>query len=149
MNVTLHTGAVEILRPIAEQWLAEARPESFGLTIDIERHMQDLQQLADDGGLLVLRTNDQPLGYMGMTAFLSPIGPDRIANEHYLYIHPDHRGRGVLLLLEFARAWARANECTHLMFNASRLASELHDGVCRLYERLGMNHFETVYLAKV
>ena len=52
-------------------------------------------------------------------------------------------------MIDAAQAWARAHGCSHLLFNASRLASGLHDDVCRVYEHKGMKPFETTYIVGI
>jgi GNAT superfamily N-acetyltransferase len=145
-----HIDNAEWLRPIAERWKEEANGD-FGIHIDVNHHLEDMQRLIDDEGseLFGLFKDEKVVGYLGILMFNNPLGAGRVANEHYWYVHPDHRGFGSTKLLHAAKIWAKENNCSHLILNASKLASDLHDTVCRMYERLGLDHFETSYICEV
>ena len=143
---------IQSLRPIAQSWAESTSDNQFNIEIDVEHHMTDLADLAlsKTSDLLVLFTDSgRPVGYMGLQTFNSPLGRQVIANEHYWYVMPEHRGRGSVELIKQARAWARQQKCSHMIMNASNLASDLHDRVCRLYARLGMKKFETSYIQEI
>lgn len=150
MRIEIFKGSVETLRPIAESWKCTSLGNKFGIEIDVNSHLADLQKMVDgeDADLLVL-CDDVPVGYMGMTVFRSPLGNQRIANEHYYYVLPDRRGIGSLRLIMAAKRWAKDKGCTHIILTASTLASDLHDRVCSLYERFGMQKFETGYISSL
>ena len=92
---------------------------------------------------------DNIVGVMGIVIFKSPIGTEMMATEHFLYVLGRHRGLGSIKLIRYAKKWAKEKGCSHIIFNASKMASDLHDNVCKLYERLGMKHFETVYIQDI
>jgi len=141
---------IELLRPIAIAWQQEARGNALGIDIDVERHLADLARLsADPHCLLLVLMQGRPVGYMGMEFFASPVGKDIVANEHYWYVMPEARGRDSVMLLREARRFAREAGANYMLFNASRLASDLHDDVCRLYEHFKMEPFETTYLDRL
>lgn len=146
--IQIFNGNVELLRPVAESWRYESNPEAFGLTGDIDCFLKDLKKLIDgpNSDLLVM---DNLGGFMGLTIFTSPLGCERIANEHYWYVLPEYRGVSSLRFLRAANRWAKAKGCSHIIMNASCLASDLHDRVCRLYEHFGMKKFETEYMRRV
>jgi len=150
MEVIIYKDNVEKLRPVMTLWRQEARIEQFGISFDWETYIKDLQHLANDenSDLLVLMDNE-PIGYMGIQCFNSPLGEQKIANEHYWYVCPEKRGMGSMRLFRAAKNWATQKGCTHLVMNASMMASSLHDKVCMLYERVGMRKFETSYIAEV
>lgn len=162
---------IERLRPIALQWQESCNGGEMKIELDIETHLADLAYLvksedADSSAALgmtclFLLLNDkdspheiseaaisrgEPVGYMGLKCFKSPLGNQLIANEHYLFVASEFRGFSTLQLIRAAREWARAKGCSHIIFNASNLASDLHDKVCQFYERLGMKKFETSYI---
>lgn len=140
------------LRPIADAWKAECNGEGFALEADPDELLREFYRLSNVGNgceLLVQYRDGKPVGIMGLTIFKSPIGKDRICNEHFWYVLPEHRGIGSLKMLDAAVEWAKKKGCTHFMANASKLASDLHDSVCKIYERKGMKHFETTYLMEV
>ncbi|TSA56099.1 MAG: GNAT family N-acetyltransferase [Planctomycetaceae bacterium] len=142
---------VSVLAPLAQAWLMEVN-NPFGIDIDVRTHLMDLQSLMDGNFSDVFglqTTSGQIVGYMGIVRFENPIGKGYIGNEHYWYVHPDHRGSGSVLLIKAAMQWAKEMSCTHFMANASKLASELHDKVCKLYEKMRMQHFETSYMIEV
>lgn len=90
------------------------------------------------------------IGILGMIIFKSPVSSDIIANEHFWYIVPDYR-RGLLgmNMLKKAIEWAKLKGCTQFMANASMMASNLHDDVCRLYACINMKKFETTYIKTI
>jgi hypothetical protein len=145
-----YTGSVLPLLPIAQDWVNGVRENSFGLEVTVTRFMDDLQRLVDnDNSDLFVLVKDVPVGLLGMTIFTSPIGNNRIANEHYWYVLPEHRSVESIRMLSVAKKWAKDNGCSHLMMNASNLASDLHDRVSGVYERMGMKKMETVYMQRI
>ena len=149
--VKVFQGNIELLRPAAEKWRAECNSKTMGIDIDIETHLADLRRLVsqDNSDLLVCRDGDAVIGYMGLIVIDSPVGPQKMANEHYWYVVPERRGTLGLRFLKAAELWAQINQCSHLLMNASHLASNLHDRVCKLYEQFGMEPFETTYIKRV
>jgi len=142
---------VSVLGSLTQSWLLEVNGD-FNIDIDVNVHLQDLQRMihADDSDVLVLLTESGAIvGYMGIHWFYNPIGRGKVANEHYWYVHPDHRGIGSMRLMNAAMNWAQEKGCTHFTANASRLASGLHDQVCAIYEKMGMTQFETMYICEV
>ena len=152
-TVIPYRSDVSIFRPLAEKWAASVQNEAreFGLTVDVDAHLRDLSGLTIDPQsiILVLLVDSNVAGYMGLRIFQNPLGPEWLAEEHYWFVDPERRGRNSLRLLEAAKEWAKASGCSHLKMNASRLASDLHDDVCRLYERKGMKAFETSYIERI
>jgi len=133
------------------RWLQEANMEQFGVTFDLDVFLTDIQRLIKDenSDLLVLMDNDKPVGWMGILRFSSPLGKQNWANEHYWYVSPEKRGMGSMMLFDAAKDWAKQKGCTHLIMNASMMASSLHDKVCTFYDRLGMKKFETSYISEI
>lgn len=143
-------GDAQLLRPLAARWEKEAG-NSFGLEMDIDSHLADLQAMIDSpaSDVLLLIADDHVAGYMGVQVFRSPVGRELIANEHYWYVAKEKRGAGSLRMIDAAIAWAKAHGASKMLFNASHLASDAHDSVCKLYERRGMKPFETTFITEV
>lgn len=141
---------MEQIRPIALRWKNESNNEALSIEIDADLYMNGLQEFVDnpDNVLLVLE-DEEIVGYMGLGIFVSPIGNQLIANEHYWYVIPEKRGMSALKFLPAAEKWAKEKGCSHLIMNASNLASDLHDRTCKLYERFGMSKFETTFIKRV
>jgi len=150
MNAIIYNSDVERLRPLVQCWKNEANGDAFGLNIDIDCLLTDIDKMmkGDDSILLVLEQDDQIQGFMGIQTFISPLSNQKIANEHYWYVLPDKRRYG-RLLLDLAKIWSSMAGCSHFMTNASKLASNLHDGVCKVYTRVGMKHFETTFIMEI
>jgi GNAT superfamily N-acetyltransferase len=142
---------LEALIPIAKRWLGECDFGYFGLNAHLEKGLDDLSELVagTNSDLFMLMDGERPIGLMGIRNFVSPLGDNLIAEEHYMYILPEYRGRGGLIFLKAAKEWAKENMCTHLVMNASTLASKLHDKVCKLYEYMDMDKFETSFICEV
>ena len=147
--VRIFTGEAEELRHIAEFWEQESVAD-FGIEIDIKEHLNDLQDMINSDNKDLLVVGDPPYGYMGISTFINPLGTELMANEHYWYIIPKRRrGMGAIRLMRAAQEWAITKGCSHLLMTASKLASDLHDNVCKLYEKTGFSHFETTYIKRI
>lgn len=145
-------GDFEAVRQVALEWKANCNNKLMGIEIVDDIYMADIARLINefDKDLLLLVTdNNEIVGYMGMTFFNSLLGRQKIANEHYWYVAKNYRGRDSLLLIEAARQWAKEKGCSHLQMNASNLASDLHDKICKFYEHIGMKKFETSYIEEI
>lgn len=141
---------IETLRPIAEAWQREAQGNAFGIGTNVDGHLADLARLANSPttALLVL-VKGAPVGYLGIEFWPNPMGTELLANEKYWYVIPEARGRDSIKLIRTAMQYAKAAGVFKMFFTASRLASEMHDKVCRLYEAMKMQPFETTYVASL
>lgn len=151
MEIKLFNDDIETLRPIAESWLNEVRAEEFGIDIDVNMHLLELGMMAvkDDADLIVLYDGEVPVGYIGLRYFESPLGNQRIAEEHFFFVIPERRGLASMRLIKNAKFIAKMKGCSHIILNASNLASDMHDKVCSFYEKSGMKKFETSYISEV
>ena len=149
IDIRLFNGNIETLRPIVESWEKDVRANEFGIIADdVNKYLMELHSMAfnENSDLLVLYDKDIPIGFVGLQYFDSPLGNQRIANEHYLYVIPEKRGISSMRLIKNAKIVAKLKNCSHIIMNASNLASELHDKVCGFYEKTGMKLFETSYI---
>lgn len=151
MDIKLFNDDIETLRPIAESWFEFAKTNGFGLEISVDKHLIELSNIVSgiDSDLLVLCDDDIPIGYIGLRYFQSPLGNQKIAEEHYFYVVPEKRSLASMRLIKNAKYLAKLKECSHIIFNASNLASDLHEKICRVYEKLGMKLFETSFISEV
>lgn len=152
MKIKRFNGSLSLLRPIIEAWISDCNCEEMGISLDEDVYLKDLQRLIVndvDSDLLVLEDNRKIVGFMGLETFDSPLGKQRVANEHYWYVMPEHRGISSLRFIRAAEDWARQNRCSHLILNASCLASDLHDKICKIYERKGLRLFESSYIKSI
>jgi len=133
------------------EWHNTCNAKDFGIDLNPETYFKDFSDLIDreDSDLLLLMKRDEVVGYMGLTYFQSPLGNQRIANEHFWYVSGKHRGRGTLKLIRAARQWAKEKGCSHLIMNCSNLASDMHNRLCHFYTRIGFQLFETSYIILV
>lgn len=138
------------LLPVVESWRRSCRND-FGFNLDTETFVKDLIRLieGETSDLFVLEDIFGIYGFMGLDMFDSPIGQQRVANEHYWYVIPEKRGISALRFMPLAQKWAKEKGCSHLIMNASNLASDLHDKVCKIYGRFGFEKFETSFIKKV
>jgi len=142
---------IERLKQVVLEWKESCNAKDFRIDIRLETHFQDLAGLIENenSDLFLLIKKDNVIGYMGVTCFDSPLGNQRIANEHYWFVSGKHRGRGTLLLLRSVKKWAKERGCSHLIMNASNLASNMHGRLCRFYEKIGFQKFETSYIEEL
>ena len=136
------------LMPLIESWQNECNARMFDINMEINEILRDVLRMieSNESIIFVLSDKEKVVGVMGLVIFKSPLGSQRIANEHYWYVLPEHRGRASLKLLAAGKAWAKEKRCSHIIANASMLASDLHDSVCHMYEEIGMKKFETTYI---
>lgn len=142
---------IDKLRPVAIEWKDSCNGKKFGLEMTVRVHLSDLTKLVYryDADLFLLLKEDEIVGYMGITCFNSPIGHQRIAEEHLWFVSGDNRGSCTMLLIRAAKEWAKEHSCSHIIFNASNLASGMHDKLCHFYERIGFKKFETSYIKEI
>lgn len=150
-KIQVFDGDISRLVQVAESWASECNGEEMGIDIDVAVFLEKLAEFArgPDSELFVIENDEIVFGILGMEIFDSPVGKQRICNEHFWYVIPEYRGASSIRLLRHGMKWAKEKGCSHIMLNASRLASNLHDEVCRLYERIGFKEFETVYVKKI
>ena len=152
MNVIIYKDDVEALKPIVSSWKEIASKNEFGIkVVDENKYLLDLCRMTMNprSDLLVLFDDIRPVGYLGLEYFDSPMGNQVIANEHYWYVLPESRGIGSMRLMKTAMQLAKLRGCSNLIMNASNLASDLHDKVCKLYEKMEMKKFETSYIKEL
>lgn len=143
---------VEQVRHVALEWKETCNAGKFGLTIDIETYFTNLGALIlrYEADLLLLTTDtDEVVGFIGIETFHSPLDNQKCAAEHHWYIMEKYRGSGAMRMLIAVKDWAKERGCTHLIMNASTLASDLHDRVCGFYESVGMVKFETSFIQEI
>ena len=136
----------ELLDEVADYWKAESNGNIFGMQVEKGCFLEDIQKMIDgeDSAIFVL-VDEKIVGFMGVRIFNSPLSSQRIANEHYWYVIPERRGIGSIRLIKEVIKWSKEQGCSHILLNASMLASDLHDKVCSLYEKLGAKKFGTTY----
>ena len=152
MEIKLFNDDIETLRPIVESWRKNVVDNDFGIIADdFDKYLTELGNmvLRPDADLIVLYDEETPVGYIGLRYFSSPLGNQMMANEHYYYVIPEKRGLASIRLIKNAKVLAKMKGCSHIIFNASNLASELHEKVCRVYEKMGLKKFETSYISEV
>ena len=150
LKIVRYKGNASGLESIASCWFEECNGETVGVNVSKQIFLESLQELIDgDTDELLVLEDEEPIGLLGLTTFKSPLGNQIVANEHYWYVVPHRRGLASLRLIKEAEKWARERGCSHLIMSASNLASDLHDSVCSIYERLGMTKFETSYIRSI
>lgn len=152
MNVEEYKGNINRLFDVIVSWNDTCKGSTFGIDISMDRFAEELQVLIsnEDSVLFVLIDDTTKIvGIIGMIKFLNPVSNRMIANEHFWYVIPEYRGFHSMHLIRSAFAWAEDNNCSHMMLNASMLASDLHDKVCDLCMRLGMKKFETSFIKEI
>lgn len=142
---------IEKLRPVAIEWKDSCNGKEFSLEMNLEVHLSDLAGLIEkaDTDLFLLLKEDEVVGYMGVISFNSPIGSQRIAEEHMWFVSRNNKGRGIMLLIRAVSRWAKEHGCSHIIYNASCLASGMHDRLYEFYEKIGFKKFETSFIKEI
>ncbi len=150
MQVVEYKSCIAGLAALMASWQDEYNGDAFGIVSDVFVFAGSLKKLIDDEDcvLLALLDDDKVVGIFGIVVFSSPLNDNKMANEHFWYVIPKYRGRGIKLI-HAAFDWAKQHKCSHIILNASCLAGNLHDKVCSIYERLGMKKFETSYIKEI
>jgi len=146
------TSDPKVLAPIVDEWLSETNADKFGLEIDKDKAIQDLRSLvlSSEAELFLLVIDERVVGFSGVIIYENALTDHKIANEHYWFVLPKYRkGKNPMRLLRAIEKWAKDNECSHMIMNASNLASDNHDKVVRIYERLGYSLFETSLIKRI
>ena len=141
----------ETIRPVVKAWIRECNAADFDIVIEVDEFMKDFHAMVRNEWcrLFVLVNEGDPVGFIGVVIQILPFNLQRMANEHYWYILPEHRGIGSLRLIAAATDWAKQMGCHSIMATASNMASDLHDKTCELYEIIGMKRFETTYIHRI
>jgi hypothetical protein len=138
---------IEELRPLAERWFEIQNGDDFGLDVDLETIFNDLREWQrNEGTVLVAKNENEPVGLFAVFVVPSFLGNQKIALEKYWFSTLGIAGPK--LYIE-AIKWSKKNGCSHLITNASHLASEMHDKVCRFLEMAGAKLFETSYIMEL
>jgi GNAT superfamily N-acetyltransferase len=122
-----------------------------GVEFDPE-HVRERGQWLIDGeesDILVVYKYEEIIGFMGIVAYSNPFSGEQWAMEHMFYILPEHRGFPAIALVSEAKRWAKEHGCTNLVLSANTFISKGHELVCSLYEKLGMQKFETSYIERI
>jgi len=149
-KVINYNGPVEFIRPLAEAWRNATQPEPFGIEIVTDRFMETLNELAndEDSVFLLLEHKGRAVGFIGGVLFNSPVEYKTVVQDRYWFVLPKHRGEGAMKLKKALGDWAEERGASYLMMSASKLASDRHDGVCKIYART-MKYFETTFIAEI
>ena len=139
------------MKEVAYEWKHTCNAKAFGIDLNPEVHFQDLARLIEDKDceLFLLMKKDRVIGYMGAVCFRSPLGNQKLTSEHYWFVSGKNRGRGTLLLLRAIKTWAKEKGCSHLIMNCSNLASQMHDRLCKFYEKIGFQRFESSFIKRL
>lgn len=142
---------IESLKEVALEWKEECKGGDFGIELIPETFFSHLADMINDidKELFLLLRKGEVIGFIGAVIFQSPLGNQDICQEHFWYCSGDKRGQGTLLLYRAVRDWAKERNCSHLVMNASCLASNMHNKLCRFYEKIGFKKFETSYICEV
>lgn len=148
-EVVRTTGTLDELRQVVLEWRKSCNGEEFGIDINLETHFRDLAGLVEneDSDLFLLKENGEIVGYIGMRVFRSPLGDQKICQEHYWFTL--EKSNGALRLLRAIEKWAKEKGCSHLIMTTSCLASNMHDRLCEFYERIGFRKFETSFIKSI
>lgn len=132
---------------ILEEWKLECNWNNFKLNVNSDKGKRDFIRIINNNNfcLLGLIVDNKRVGVLGLTTFTSAFSDDKIANEHYWYVLKDYRKYSLFLLYE-AEKWARENECSHLIVNASYLASDLTSKVIEVYKKRNFKEFEASFI---
>ena len=151
MRVEPFYGDINELTRVMSAFITESTCDDFGISLDLHVVIEDVKRLIthDNSDLLVLIHEDGIVGMMGLRINDSPLGEQQFTNEHYWYVIKEYRGIASIRMVKAAELWAKNMGCSHILLNASYMASDMHDMICKLYDKMSMKRFETVYIKDI
>ena len=140
---------LEDLRPLARDWMADMG-EDFGMEIDLDTIKADLDLWSSKGiGItFIAREDGKVVAFLPVMITSMFLGKQPMAFERYWYWKPGKVFAG-RKLLDYAKAYARQQGCTHFVMSASAMGTKLHDKMCQVLEKYGMQKFETNYITEL
>lgn len=139
---------VEVIRPLAEQWLGKCQARQFGFESTLADILADLNgSLENDGTMLVARGLDNELiGFIVWCAVPNYLNGGRtIAVEKYWYAVPNESMAGPRLF-HAAFDLAGRQGCTHFVVSASNMMPDNFQSISRFCLKAGMSPFETQFV---
>jgi len=148
MKIEYWTEA-ERLTPLVTEWYKEQNGSDFGVHTDVDVYIKgtDICLKTYGGAILVMLDETKAIGFLTLIVVPSELGNQLWAHEKGWYVLPNTRSG--MRLYRQAEKWCKENGCSHLVMSASNLASNLHDKVCRFYDHMGMQKFETSYIKEL
>ena len=145
--ITEFTGNAVDLGPLIESWVKQSNATNLNIKIDIPLFLTSLQDLIDgeDSVLFVLKTDDEPVGFIGCQLVISLLSGQVVANEQNWFVDKDCRGSESLRLKRSIEQWAKTRGAKKIMMTASVLAGDSFDRVCKFYSK-DMQMFEVTYI---
>lgn len=149
MRIEYWTDA-ERLMPLLEKWYLEQKTAVFGIDMDIEVFVADMNKwLTNLGGVILAALDGADLvGFMVVITVPSEFGNQTWGFEKGWYVLPKTKA-AALLLYRRAEQWCADRGCSHFIMSASNAASKLHDKVCKFYRRMGMTKFQTEFIKEI
>ena len=130
---------------MADAWTQSAYISEFGFKADTAALLMELDQwLENMDGTIIVASDPHPCGFLAMFACRTPLSDKLIGLQKYWYSQPGYNC-GVRMLAE-ARRWAISKKCSHFILAASNLASDEHDRIVSMCQKMGMSLFETAYV---
>ena len=141
---------IERFRYICGVWVEECKKNSFEIVFDVEGLLYELTELVklSNGDVIVIEVDGKIVGFRGVKFVKSPLGFQWMASEYLYFVLPEYRGEDQRLIAK-AREWAKDNRCSHLIFKANKLLDSQYDRVCKKYESIGLDRFETTYIERI
>jgi len=85
---------------------------------------KDLADMAYRGVVLFVEEDGEPVAVMSGLKVWHFWVKNWIAHEHWLFVHPDHRGKKLAkVLISAFSAWGTANKCSHVMLSPNKFGS--------------------------
>lgn len=131
-------------------WEEEANSNDFSIPLGLENAMMTARLLIENQAsdlIGAFGAGGELCGFMGLRYERNHIGPGLFAGECLFFVNPKRRGAGVQLA-KAAKLLAKARGCSHIIFNASKLAGDA-ERAGALYERLGGKPLETAYIMEL
>ncbi len=144
------TKEIEKIYPLLDKWYGSQNGKRYGLNVSFEAVVKDIKKLLNSEyeSTIFIAGEKEAEGFLLIFKMPSLMGNQYIGVEKYWYVRPESRRYG-RVLYSHAENWCKENGCTHFVMCASNLASDMHDKVCRFYEKMGMKLFETTYVKEI
>ena len=131
------------LVPLIKAWAKMMEYDVDPIEIEI-----DLKRVHKDGVVIFATDGDNIIGVMNGIKIWHFWVKKWIAHEHWFFVHPKHRGKGVAALLEQAfLMWAKLKECESIILSPNQFGTMDPEQAAVTFKKYGY-HLHGVLMRK-
>ena len=148
----------EALRPLVNGWYEEQNGKEFGVSVNVDKVIQELQEavVSPDSDVLLFIVNDKDSGIEVVGGFVAVYVSEGhaidelVCKDLYIYLLPKYRrGKNGNKLIQAMEEYAMDRKCKYTGLTVSNISGNRSDGIKRLYRRQGYQDIETSFLKEL